>query len=164
MFSSLCTSYSSGLSRRRARMASSFFTLSIALVLLLHLTICKIIPDLVSKGLLKYGCSTDQLSGLEQLLLSHRNGFKDKMVLSFLSGKKQRKKAKKLIAQHCPFLKVHKCKIESSYCLALRTSGESPKDSEASDLDSAPFDDKQVFEQRKDVKSHLSEPEVIFGC
>ncbi len=81
---------------------------------------CGLVPKPLSKGLLKLGCSEDQICGLEQLALSNSQKVRDEMMMSFLSGKKDRKRARRLLEEHCPYINVHKCKIEESYCLQLR--------------------------------------------
>jgi hypothetical protein len=96
----------------------------ILLIILLHLSTCDVMPKSLSKRFLKIGCSQDQILGLEQIVSSQKNGQKDEMIVSFLSGKKQRRKAKKLLSSHFPELNIHKCKIEDSYCLRLRTAFE----------------------------------------
>jgi hypothetical protein len=97
-----------------------FFTFSIVQILLIRVLICGIVPKPLSKGLLKLGCSEEQICGIEQLAVSNSQKVRDEMMMSFLSGKKERKRARRLLQEHCPYITVHKCKIEDSYCLQLR--------------------------------------------
>jgi hypothetical protein len=96
-------------------------------ILFIRVLICGLIPKPLSKGLLKLGCSEDQICGLEQLALSHSQKEVDEMMMSFLTGKKERKRARKLLKEHCPYINAHKCKVEDSYCLQLRVDKSSGK-------------------------------------
>jgi hypothetical protein len=95
------------------------FALSVQIILI-RVLICGHLPKPLSKGLLRLGCSEDQICGLEQMALSHSQKVRGEMMMSFLTGKKERKRARKLLHDHCPYMFTHKCKIEDSYCLQLR--------------------------------------------
>lgn len=109
-----------------------FTVLCVAQIVLIHMSVSKVLPKALSKGFLKLGCSPDQVYGLEQIFLAQKCGQKDEMIISFLSGKKQRRKAKLLLKNYAPDLNIHKCKIENSYCLRLRSAHHAPNSSFAS--------------------------------
>ena len=75
----------------------------------------------LEKGLLAddIGVTADQFEGL-----SYTAKCGGKMVLSFLSGGKERRAAKKLLKKHLPHAKIKKFSVDGSKCLQIKVKAE----------------------------------------
>jgi hypothetical protein len=83
------------------------------------------LPRGLRKGLAKIGCTEDQILAVRCVAEAHAEGASEEAFLSFLTGRRERRKAKRLISTHLPFLRLRKCEVEGSKC--LRITSKSPK-------------------------------------
>lgn len=77
------------------------------------------LPRGLRKGLAKLGCTDDQILAVRCVAEAHAEGLSEEAFLSFLTGRRERRKAKRLISTHLPFLRLRKCEVEGSKCLRI---------------------------------------------
>lgn len=117
-----------------------------ALLALLHIThldagraVSKKSLGKLEKGLLSddIGVTGDQFQGLK-----HTAKCGGKMVLSFLSGRKERKAAKRLLKKHLPHAKIKKFSTDGSKCLEIKVKAERTEGDEGGEGDGDEMEDK----------------------
>jgi hypothetical protein len=117
------------------------------------------LPRGLRKGLAKMGCTEDQILAVRCVAEAHAEGRSEEAFLSFLTGKRERRKAKRLISTHLPFLRLRKCEVEGSKC--LRITSKSPTKARHISTSAGPVtgkDEAKTLKTRHKSKSTLTGP------